>query len=180
MPTVRPLAALLVAAALVPAVGAPSDDAAPALRGAREPLPGVRTGGVPDDPAIWAQLFAEGFRVVVDLRGPSDPIGDAAQAAAVAGLAYVAIPVSGDADLDLGAARALDAVLDDPARGPAAVVCSSGNRSGALLAVRAFWLDRMPAEEALALGQRAGLTRLEPSVRTLLGLPPAEPATQPN
>jgi protein tyrosine phosphatase (PTP) superfamily phosphohydrolase (DUF442 family) len=188
----RPLVLLLVAALTIApaALAQPTPAAPPAATAAapapptlvnpREPLPGVRTGGLPTDPAIWTQLAAEGIRLVVDLRGPNDPVGDAPQAAAAAGLAYVAIPVSGEADLDLATARRLDAALDDPARGPAVVACSSGNRSGALLAVRAFWLDRMPAEEALALGQKAGLTRLEPSVRTLLALPPAEPAPNPN
>jgi protein tyrosine phosphatase (PTP) superfamily phosphohydrolase (DUF442 family) len=174
------LALAATAAAAQPVVPPPDAAAAPpALLNAREPLPGVRTGGVAENPAIFATLAAEGFRLVVDLRSTRDPIGDAPATAAAAGLDYVAIPIAGEADLDLGAARALDAVLDDAARGPAVVVCSSGNRSGALLAVRAFWLDRMPAAEALALGQRAGLTRLEPSVRTLLGLPPMPTAESP-
>lgn len=154
---------------------------APSLLNEREPLPGVRTGGLPDDPAAFRRLADEGVRLYVDLRSANDPIGEAPAAAAAAGLVYVQIPIAGEADLDLGAVRALDALLDDPARGPAVVACASGNRSGALLALRAFWLDRLPAEEALELGQRAGLTRLEPTVRTLLGLPPAEPAeSKPN
>jgi protein tyrosine phosphatase (PTP) superfamily phosphohydrolase (DUF442 family) len=175
-------AVALARPAQIPAAPEPvaSAPAPPALLNAREPLPGVRTGGVPADPAIWTQLAAEGVRLVVDLRGANDPVGDAPQAAAAAGLTYVSIPVTGEADLDLAAARRLDAALDAADRVPAAVVCSSGNRSGALLAVRAFWLDRVSAEEALALGQKAGLTRLEPSVRTLLGLPPAEPTPNPN
>lgn len=181
MPFVRETA-LLLTLAIAPAIGAQSvavpeeAAAAPELLNARQPLPGVRTGGTPSDPAIFAALHEEGFRLFVDLRGPNDPIGDAPAAAAAAGLVYVAIPISGDADLDLGTVRTLDALLDDPARGPAVVACSSGNRSGALLALRAFWLDRMPADEALELGKRAGLTRLEPSVRALLGLPPLPPS----
>lgn len=173
--------ATLLGLTLALALAAPAQPAdAPTLLNAREPLPGVRTGGVPEDPAIFRILADEGVRLFVDLRSAKDPIGDAPAAAAAAGLAYVAIPIAGEADLDLGAARALDALLDDPARGPAVVACSSGNRSGALLAVRAFWLDRLPAEEALELGRRAGLTRLEPSVRTLLGLPPTETPAPPD
>lgn len=187
MPRRLPLVPALALALLLPtlavaqmgAAAAAKPAAPPALLNPHDPLPGVRTGGVPADPAIFAALAEEGYRLFVDLRGPNDPIGDAAAAAAAAGLDYLAIPIADDADLDLGAARALDAALDDPLRGPAVVACASGNRSGALLAVRAFWLDRLSAEEALALGQRAGLTRLEPSVRTLLGLPPLPPAEAP-
>ena len=72
-------------------------------------------------------------------------------------------------------ARALDLLLDEWGRYPIALACSSGNRAGALLALRAFWLDGADAASALELGLAAGLTRLEPSVRLLLGLPPMSP-----
>jgi protein tyrosine phosphatase (PTP) superfamily phosphohydrolase (DUF442 family) len=91
-------------------------------------------------------------------------------------MAYERVPVQGDADLDLASARALDALLDDRARYPVAIVCASGNRVGALLAVRAFWLEGSNPETALALGRAAGLTRLEPTVRLLLGLSPGADA----
>jgi uncharacterized protein (TIGR01244 family) len=170
----RPLAPLLALLALLVAVAALADEP-PQLRNVRDPLPALRTGGIPEGDEIYPRLAAEGFRTVVDLRGDAEPVEAARAAAEAAGLAYVRIPIAGDADLDLGSARALDAVLDDPARGPVVLACASGNRSGALLAVRAFWLEGASADEALALGRAAGLTRLEPSVRRLLGLPPAEP-----
>jgi uncharacterized protein (TIGR01244 family) len=131
---------------------------------------------VPPTAEVWPKLRQEGFVTFVDLRPEPELAATARAAAEAAGLVYVQIPVGSDADLDLGAARALDAILADPARSPAVVACASGNRSGALLAVRAFWLQGKPAEEALAFGKAAGLTRLEPSVRQLLGLPPLPPA----
>lgn len=150
------------------------------LLNVRDPLPGVRTGGVPPTTDVYARLAAEGFVTFVDLRTEPDLSAAARAAAEAAGMSYVQIPIGSEADLDLGSVRALDAILDDPARSPAALVCASGNRSGALLALRAFWLDGKPAEEALALGKAAGLTRLEPSVRSLLGLPPLAPPAPPN
>jgi protein tyrosine phosphatase (PTP) superfamily phosphohydrolase (DUF442 family) len=162
------------------AAAPPTADAAPALANARDPLAGVRTGGlVPDAPVeqeLFAALAAEGFRVYIDLRAEKEGLDAARAAAEAAGLEYVSIPVGDEADLDLGSVRALDAVLDDPTRGPAVVACASGNRSGALLALRAFWFEGASAEEALELGKRGGLTRFEPQVRTLLGLPPLPPA----
>jgi uncharacterized protein (TIGR01244 family) len=169
-----------------PAPAAPSIAAAPAaapadqLLNARDPLPGVRTGGTPPTAEVFAKLASEGYLTYVDLRPEPELAATARAAAEAAGLAYVQIPVGSDVDLDLGTVRALDAILDDAARTPAVVACASGNRSGALLALRAFWLDRKPAEEALALGRAAGLTRLEPSVRQLLGLPPAAVEPPPN
>jgi len=182
------LVVLLALAAPLPALArqaATADSAqaaaavAPGLRNQLDPLEGVRTGGLAADAdatAVLAALAHDGFRVYVDLRAVPEELETAKTAAAAAGIDYVSIPIGGEGDYDLGAARALDAVLADPARGPAVVACASGNRSGALLALRAFWLEGMPAAEALELGRRAGLTRAEPTVRTLLGLPPLPPA----
>ncbi len=162
--------------AAAPAAPAPPSDE---LLNARDPLPGLRTGGVPPSVEVFAKLKQEGFLTFVDLRPEPELVATAQAAAEAAGLAYVQIPVGSDVDLNLGTARQLDAVLADGARWPVVVACGSGNRSGALLAVRAFWLQAKPAEEALALGKAAGLTKLEPPVRQLLGLPPLPTAELP-
>lgn len=49
--------------------------------------------------------------------------------------------------------------------------CAGGNRVGALVALQAAWHQGLPPEQAIALGQRAGLAGLEPRVRELLGQP---------
>jgi uncharacterized protein (TIGR01244 family) len=146
------------------------------LLNARDPLPGLRTGGVPPSVEVFASLAKEGFVTFVDLRPEVELVEASRAGAESAGMTYLQIPIAGEADLDLGSARALDAVLADASRWPVVVACASGNRSGALLAVRAFWLQGKTNEEALALGKAAGLTKLEPSVRQLLGLPPLPPA----
>lgn len=174
-------AALVVAALVVPALLADeptTGDGSALLLNERHPLPELATGGLPEGPDALAALAAAGYRTLVDLRTEAEVDEGIEEAADAIGLGYVRIPIAGDADLDLASARALDALLDEPARFPVAVVCRSGNRSGALLAVEAFWLDGSGAERALALGREAGLTRLEPSVRILLGLPPAEPPAE--
>jgi len=175
-------AATAVAQAPAPAGDPPSaatPAAAPALPNQRDPLPGVRTGGMPVGPDGWRALADAGFRVFVDLRSDAEVAPETRAAAEGAGLAYARVPVAGDADLDLASARALHALLDDPERGPIVLACASGNRVGALLAVERYWLHGEPAPGALALGQAAGLTRLEPAVRQLLGQPPAAPAPAP-
>lgn len=142
----------------------------------RHPLPGTLTGGAPVGEAAapgFQALADAGIRTFIDLRADVEVAPEIGAAVEAAGLVYVRLPIGGEADLDLGSVRALDALLDDWSRYPIALVCSSGNRVGALLAVRAYWLDRSGAESALALGRAAGLTKLEPSVRLLLGLPPA-------
>ncbi len=162
------------------AAGAQAPPAAPTtpstpLANQRTPLPGIFTGGAPKTVDGIPAVAALGIRTFVDLRTDAEATPEVRAAVEAAGMAYERVPIGGDADLDLATARALDQLLDDPARYPVAVVCSSGNRSGALLAVEGFWLDGRPPEEALGLGRSAGLTRLEPSVRLLLGLPPLPP-----
>jgi uncharacterized protein (TIGR01244 family) len=137
---------------------------------ARTPMDGVLTGG-PPTPQQLEQAAALGYRTVVDLRSADEP-GVAAEAEQVRklGLTYVHIPVAGAADLTDENARALALVLDDPAARPALVHCASGNRVGALIAVKAYRLDGRPAAEALRLGMEAGLRKLEIAVRQKLGL----------
>lgn len=190
--TPRPLRLLAAAAALGALLAAPSAAIAqaapppaspaapePPLVNQRQPRPEVLTGGVPKSLDRLSELAAAGFRTVVDLRGDTEVTAETSEAVAGAGMLYERLPVTGEADLDLAKARALHALLHDPGRQPMAVVCSSGNRSGALLALEAFWLHGTPAAQALELGQAAGMTRLEASVRLLLGLPPAPPAETP-
>ncbi|MEO8197078.1 MAG: hypothetical protein ABI689_10175 [Thermoanaerobaculia bacterium] len=144
----------------------------------RHALPGTLTGGMPpavsgeDSAPAFRALASAGVRTFIDLRTAAEAPPETAALAAAAGLDYRQLPVAGEADLDLASARALDRMLDDWTRYPIALACGSGNRVGALLALRAFWLDGVHPDAALELGLRAGLTKLEPAVRLLLGLPP--------
>lgn len=153
-----------------------AQDAAELLPNGRAPLPRVVTGGQPS-PEQLSALAAAGFRTVVNLRaeGEPSPVADPAAAVEELGMRYVHIPVAGVEGLDRGNARALAEVLADETAYPVVIHCASGNRVGALLALEAAWIGGADPEEALELGLDAGLTRLEPRVRELLELPPAEP-----
>ena len=189
----RPLMTLLLAAVLAgaavppelfagppqtpaeaPAAATPAPAADDLLPNARQPLPRLLTGGQPSEEQLEA-LAAAGYRTIVDLRPEGEtgaPAGEPERVEAL-GMRYVRIPIAGSGDLTEETARALDEVLDREAAYPAVVHCGSGNRVGALLALRAARLEGADAEAALQLGLDAGLTRLEPAVRDLLGLPPA-------
>jgi len=182
-----PAARVLVAVLFLLQAGAFAQSQAPMapspalLTNERHPLPGTVTGGVPAGDGsvpVYQALANSGVKTVIDLRTEAEVPTETALLAAAAGLDYRRLPVAGEAELDLASARALDLLLDDWSRYPVAVVCGSGNRAGALLAVRAFWLDGARPDAALDLGLRAGLTKLEPAVRLLLGLPPL-PLPQP-
>lgn len=173
-------AAIVVAVTTFAAANAqapPAPEAAPAtpLANQRTPLPGVFTGGAPKSPDGMPAVASLGVRTFLDLRSDAELSTEVRTAVEAAGMVYERLPVAGEGELDLATARKLHALLHDPGKQPVAVVCASGNRSGALLAVEDFWLHGRTAEEALGFGRSAGLTRLEPSVRLLLGLPPLPP-----
>lgn len=137
---------------------------------AHEPSPGLLTAGQLS-PAQMDGLAEKGFATFVSLRYPDeDGAGWEEAYAPERGVSFARLPVGGEADLTRANVEALDRILDAAGGEPLVVYCGSANRAGALLALRAHWLDGMPAAEALELGKAAGLTRLEPAVAELLGL----------
>ncbi len=140
---------------------------------ARMPSESVLTGGQPTERQLEEAARA-GYRTVVNLRTPGEQgAWDETWKAAELGLRHVVIPIAGADDLTVENARKLADIVDDPQALPAMVHCASGNRVGALFAVKAFHLDGENAERALAIGREAGVTRLEEAVKELLS-PAAE------
>lgn len=127
---------------------------------------GIVAGAQPTQ-ADLAKLKEAGVKTVIDLRAAVEDHGfDEAAAAKQLGLVYVALPISGPADVTPDNARKLDSLLAEQP-GKALVHCASGNRVGALLALRAAAAGQ-PTEEAIALGRKAGLRSLEDAVRRQL------------
>lgn len=108
-----------------------------------------------------------GFATVVDLRATGEDRGiDEAAAVEALGMRYFSLPVAGGDDVNFDNAAALDKILA-ASDGPVLLHCASGNRVGALYALRAS-LKGANDEEALAAGKAAGLTRLESVVKERL------------
>ncbi len=167
------LALALAGCAAEPAAERPAPAPAAAewaslVPGGKTPLEGVLTGGQPTAEQL-EELGRAGFKTVINLRRPSEPgLEDEAARVEALGMRYVSIPVGGADDLTEEKVRALTAALA-ASPGPTLVHCASGNRVGALLALKAFWLDGAGPEQALETGLAAGLTRLEPAVREIVG-----------
>ncbi|MDD9932328.1 MAG: sulfur transferase domain-containing protein [Myxococcales bacterium] len=180
----RPLGFLLsllgaCATAGAPEPAAPSADVAPAesdgapvvaIPNGAQPTPEITTGGQPSAEHLQAAA-RQGIRTVISLR----PLGEAGsegeqQRVEELGMRFVSIPIAGAADLTEDNARKLAEALAADGALPAIVHCGSGNRAGALLALKAFLVDGESPAAALDLGKRAGLTKLEPAVRERLGL----------
>lgn len=171
------LAALLSLIMTTALAGQPASQETPRIEidNARTPLPGVLSGGqvTADDLAAAA---AAGYRTVINLRTPEEPLDwDEPAKVAELGMRYVSLPtIAGAEGITREKAEKLAQALDEAER-PLVLHCGSGNRVGALFALMAFYLDGKDPETALKIGRDAGLTRLEPVVREILGLPAVEP-----
>jgi len=119
------------------------------------------------DLEVLSRVKDAGFKTIVDLRGESEDRGmDEMAEVEALGMNYVSLPIAGGGDVTYENAAALDKILAD-ANGPVLLHCASGNRVGALTALRAK-LAGASDEEALAEGKAAGLTRLEGVVKERL------------
>ncbi|MFL2546762.1 MAG: beta-lactamase hydrolase domain-containing protein [Candidatus Rariloculaceae bacterium] len=132
------------------------------LRNRMDPEEGLTTSGQPDATAFEA-LADSGYTAVIDLRLASENHGLDEQATVEGlGMSYISIPVAGADGVNFENAGALDRFLAG-IDGPVLVHCGSGNRAGALLALREK-LNGADNEAALKYGREAGLTGLEPVV----------------
>jgi protein tyrosine phosphatase (PTP) superfamily phosphohydrolase (DUF442 family) len=128
------------------------------------------TGGQPtaEDLAAFA---AAGGTHVIDLRGPGENRGfDEAGISRRFGMHYHSLPITGAGSFTLDNVRALDRLLEQTVdqHEKTLLHCASGNRVGALMALRAKWLHGSSENEALEIGRSHGMTSLETQVRELL------------
>jgi uncharacterized protein (TIGR01244 family) len=141
-----------------------------------EPIEGITTAGQPSAKAL-SELADQGYTTVIDLRGKEEDRGfDEAATVEGLGMKYIQLPISGADDISYDNANALDQILQD-LHGPALLHCSSSNRVGALLTLRAK-LHGEDDDSALALGEEAGLTRLKPAVEEVLSKSPPPESEQ--
>jgi uncharacterized protein (TIGR01244 family) len=129
--------------------------------------PATITGGQPTQADI-AKLSSIGVTTVINLRGLGEFEQFDEQALAEENqLNYVAIPIASADDLTIENATKLADIMQK-ADGKVLIHCASGNRVGALLAIKAYSIDKLPIEESMALGKAAGMTRLSGKVEALL------------
>ena len=142
---------------------------------ARIPMDGLLSGGQPTKEQIEAASHA-GYRTVINMRGAKEPGFEwEAQMVEQLGMKYEHLPVTGKDSLTREQIEHIDAVLTAALEeGPVLLHCASGNRIGAVMALRAAWVDGMDPEEAVAYGKASGMTRTEGLTRELLGLTESE------
>lgn len=157
---------LLILTVLLSACEFKKQDAAEPFNEFNKPSQNLLTGGQPS-PADLANLKKAGITTVINLRSPSEePSRDEKAEVEALGLQYISLPINGSIDITSENARKLDVLL----KGNESVFlhCSSGNRVGALMAIRAHEIEGKSADEALQIGRAAGLGSLEEEVKSLL------------
>ena len=131
------------------------------------PVDGITSSGQPSEAALNV-FAASGYSTVIDLRGPNEDRGmeDYQGAVQAAGMTYVSFPVTAADEISFATASNLNAMLKN-IEGPVLLHCGSGDRVGAVLALRAS-LAGADNDSAIAHGRNAGMKRLEPRVREVL------------
>jgi uncharacterized protein (TIGR01244 family) len=134
--------------------------------------PEVVCSGQPDAPGLESARAA-GIRYVINLRPKAEePSFDTEAAVRALGMSYLALPIAGATDFTQANIKAFDALLQRIGAEPVLIHCASGNRVGALMALRARWIEGKPVDEAMSIGTRSGLTKMSEVVRPLLEVAP--------
>src|SRR5690606_3304867 len=112
-----------------------------------------------------AKLPAAGISVVIDMRPDAETPGlDKKSTVESAGLTYHALPIASPADLTRENVTRFDQMLKESGDKGVLMLCDSGKRVGAMMALRDRCIEGKSAEEALAIGKAAGLTWLADAV----------------
>ena len=118
-------------------------------------------------PEQFRKLAENGVARVVCLRKKNESgTGWEEDLAPHSGIEFVRFVVEGPKDLTEAKAREFAALIGDGA--PTLVACGSSNRVGAMMALKAKFVDGKSKEEALAIGKASGLKALEPAVTEAL------------
>jgi uncharacterized protein (TIGR01244 family) len=128
-----------------------------------QPIDGITSSGQPN-PSAFEIVAKSGYVAVIDMRGPSENRGlDEKAVVEELGLEYIEFPLVGHEAISFENAQQLDKLLTD-IDGPVLLHCGSGNRVGAILALR-HSLQGADDEHAMLYGKSAGLTSLESVVK---------------
>lgn len=125
------------------------------------------SAGQPDALQFRAAADA-GVQHVINLRPLPEQGEDQAPMIEDLGMRYHHLPIAGPQDLNAHTVAMLDGLLAEIGDKPTVFHCASGNRVGALLALRAAWHQGKSVDEALEVGRNTGMTKIEPAVAQIL------------
>lgn len=159
------LSAILVAAAMAygsyPAIAQGKPLEKLQIPNVSSPVDGLLVGGQPAKRDLL-KIKELGFQTIISLRPKQEDVAeidyDEQAETNRLGMKFVRIPIISPMDLNEKNISLLDMALAE-ANGKAFVHCRTGNRVGAMLALRAFHMQNISVGEAIALGKKAGIDK---------------------
>ena len=132
------------------------------------PFDNILTGGQPTFDQI-KKAGETGFKAVINLRTDRELPDPAQELTWVegSGMKYIHIPIVVTEGLTPQNAKVFADALSKPENYPLIVHCKSGERVGAMFALKAFHIDEKDIEESLLIGERGGMVKLAPAVRKI-------------
>lgn len=113
------------------------------------------------DTAEQIQAVADqGINVVISLLPSSESKVDEATLVPAAGMVFINVPIANASELTRENVQRVADALKKLAGQNVLIHCASGNRVGAVMALKAAWIDELSAKEAIELGKTYGLTSL--------------------
>lgn len=138
------------------------------IKNVKYPLKGVISGGQPTKQE-FLKAQSMGITTVINLRSKAEMAQYAFEDKLLKklGMKYIHIPVYGAKGVTKENMAKLFKALKNSKK-PVLIHCASGNRVGALFALKAAFVDGKSVEEAVKIGKKSGLTGLEATVRTVI------------
>jgi uncharacterized protein (TIGR01244 family) len=135
-------------------------------KNAQQFTPQLIVGGQPSEIDLVV-LSKNGIKTIINLRGDEEfnDFDEKAKVKAL-GMHYIAIPIAGASGVNHENLKLFSAAIKNKEQ--VFVHCASGNRVGAMFALDAHFNQHLSVEEAVAIGKKSGLTRLDTTVRKVM------------
>lgn len=135
-----------------------------------QPDPQTLVSGALDEAKIKA-LAKAGVEHIINLQPESELTFDERQAVESAGMTYSHLPIAGAEDLVQLKVMEFDKILRQHQNKKILIHCKSGNRVGAMVALRQGWLRGRKMDTAMERGEAHGLAGLKDEVYKRLLVP---------
>jgi protein tyrosine phosphatase (PTP) superfamily phosphohydrolase (DUF442 family) len=124
------------------------------------------TGGQPSENDLVV-LSKSGVKTIINLRvnNEFDDFDEKAEVEAL-GMNYITIPILGASGINNENLKLFSAAIDNKEQ--TFIHCASGNRVGAMFALDAYFNHEKSLKEAISIGKKSGLTRLESTVKKVI------------
>lgn len=128
----------------------------------------IITGGQPSRSDI-KKLGKMDVKLIINLRMPQEFDQKKLKLSSMhARIKHMSMPVRGIAGITIENTRLLHDILDRNQGKKTLIHCASGNRAGALLALREYFIKGKSQEEALAFGKKHGMTGFGAVVKNMI------------